>query len=548
MIITGFEDELTRENLDPFDHGRYEEIVQMLADLGYLQIADQEGEIVSAATLHNAVKSFRIEGLLDGFLTRDDILYSFPKQPKDKPNKILSQQEISLLQLLVNLDGEFIIKRLPALGSQSIFTRVFHYRLSLLGLYAHPVEDPFSDLSVAAWNQLIHYLGPTHRDRAFQSFGDLQKLIYLIKDCPRLNHRIVYYTFAKGDMNTKSFDLRSGPNKKSFTRQLGKDIDQKSKEFKNFKNQALAKSPDLDFLAAKVQDPENKFLLRIVQLYQWTSGYYLGTIDGDIGGISFESFLELVAGEVEAGNIEIQANLITGHLIDDYWVANVHYLLDQMKAPEDHDINYERVFESYSAEFENLDEQQKQNLDTNLKEAWKGINKQFSNNFKSRRYRFRRIYFGVKNLLISVWKGIKNFVKRLASKVFEFVDHLFNKIKNFAKLLYREIREALILFGKGMGFLFGKREYRTESLFSNFDFDVDCFNHNSGIPDNQLMYKNHEFLLRETVGALNSSLIFTARLFKIIMLVQGIGWYRFLIKAGIAFKNFIQQKALKSMI
>ena len=47
ITLPGFEELVSQEELNVFDNGRYEEIVQMLSDLGYLSISADEGKILN---------------------------------------------------------------------------------------------------------------------------------------------------------------------------------------------------------------------------------------------------------------------------------------------------------------------------------------------------------------------------------------------------------------------------------------------------------------------------------------------------------------------
>ncbi|MDO9040234.1 MAG: hypothetical protein Q7U65_02560, partial [Bacteroidota bacterium] len=222
------------------------------------------------------------------------------------------------------------------------------------------------------------------------------------------------------------------------------------------------------------------------------------------------------------------------------WVVNPHYLLEEMTLAESTPIGtISRVFSSFNAEYEQLNVDEKETVDKNMRLAWKNINVGFSRDLKSTDYRFRRIYYGARSMLQSFLKGMKNIFKKLKDKVIELASGLFNLVKNFAKFLYREIREALQIFSRGLKFLTGNRELVTKECFTKFDFDIDCINYSPvPLPDSAL--KEHQQLHIATTTGLTFCLTLTGRIIHFAV-IAALGWHRLIIEAGIMLKQLVKE-------
>lgn len=535
ILLSGLESEIPQEELAAFDNGRYEEIVQMLSDLGYLTISDKDNQIVNRTELFDAVSTFRTEAVRTNLL-KACTAYFFPLDPVETPQEILTTQEFNLIQLLVGLDGDFCLKEVPQSTTQTIFIRVFHYRLNLLGLYNGPIGNAYSASTEQAWTKFQTWLDQSDETKALELSGDLDQLIRTLKENPTFKNTVLYFTYH-------SFDQSRSINREStdtaFGIQLGKNIKTTSNEFRTFKKYAGKNSPDLNFLLEQCESDKNKFMLRIMQLHQWMSGYYLGTIDGDIGEISFNSFIELAKGEVENGNIKFSFPLFVMHLTGDYWIVNIHYFFDHLQNRKEDQTNIDVLFREFNNQYEKLSHEDRENVDINLKAAWKEINVAKNRDLKSTKFRFRRIYFGIRSLVRSAWRSLKRLFGWLTNKATEFIKNMADLMKNFAKLLYREIREGLQLFASGMAFLFGNRTITTGDFLSHYDFDADSI-HLISLKSSHIIVQQQIQTFQHTVEGLDFAMTLTGRLVRVILLTQGIGWRRVLIEAGIICKSIFK--------
>jgi len=542
IIITGLEQEVPPSELAAFNHGRYEEIIQPLADLGYLAISNQEGEIVSNEALSHAIVSFRKEYFQTNLLV--STFESLTPRDLSDPDLMLTARELSLLHCLTSLDGDFELEELPAVGTQNIFTRLIHYRLNIMGLYDGRLDAPFAENPLSELRKLAEWFSSPAL-LIINTLGNIPTLSSLIQNHNLTKDRVVYFTYKTPANRLANFNIKRGPAKNAFMRQLKKDVRKKTLSFKNFRKKVHERKPDFEFLKKNVDQAINGFLLRLLQVRQWMGGYYLGTLDSDIGKMTFGSMLEFTKAEVEHGNIDFTIQKFVGYVGQDFWVLNIHYPLKQMiKKVDSQEVSSEDLFNEYSATLDRLNPVQRDNFDKNIKEAWKDINKENSRNLKSDDHYLRRIYYGVRTMVKSLWRGIRRLFRFLARSIVKLV----NRLKNLAKILFREIREGLKAFAAGMKFLFGKRTLTTtngqETITTHFDFDCDAKNAVSPNASKGLI-KLHLKALHRLPKDLNFALSVTAVIIKwILALIKG-NWPKLVIQVGLTFRKMIRKKLKK---
>lgn len=536
LSLPGLEDIVSQEELSVFDNGRYEEIVQMLSDLGYLAISAEEGKIVNGGKLRSAVKAFRKDAVKGLLISKSALDMPFPEDPKEDHEGILTYREFSVLQLLVSLDGDFTLKSIPEIRNLGIYIRVLQYRFYLLGLLEHHPDGHFTDELKLALDKLLGWLGKVGINELLELTGNLKKLIIRLKESNAFADQVVYFRFRHESSNR--FDINGANN--SFLGQLKKDMKRNSPGFKELKLKSTPRKFDRQFFEDRANDPDGKFVVRLLQLSQWISGYYLGQIDGELGELTFSSFLQLAQGEAESGNTNFKMNLFVGYIADDFWVVNPHYLLDDVVlSAADQQATTSTVFESFGQEYERLNDDDKETVDKNMRAAWKSMNVNFSSDLKSSAHRFRRIYYGARSLLQSFWKGLKNIFSRLKDKAIDLASGLLNQVKNFAKFIYREIREALQIFSRGMKFLFGSRKLTTTDSITRFDFDMDSITGSpEALTDSSL--KEHRQLLVATTTGLTFCLKLTGRIIRLAV-IASMGWHKLVLEAGIMLRKLIKE-------
>lgn len=313
--------------------------------------------------------------------------------------------------------------------------------------------------------------------------------------------------------------------------------------YEKVKGELLARE-NSSFFSDTLQHPYNQFLVRLLQLHQWTNGYYNGLIDNDLGRKTFRSIREIDR-DVEDMKLRFvlyQLNPHTGT-----WLLNIRYLfaemIDSLESFKDQD-DFETVVLKYESEIANNPaiRNQKKRIDRELNKTIKRINKNRQNN------KLRRVYFGARSLARSIVRGMKRLI-RLIVKGLKFIYRL---LKNFVLMLYREIREGLGKFGQGIAFLFGKRQITTSfdngnpAIVTRFDFDCDvrCFADLKGSHH----AAEHRINCHSLTHNLEFALILTAKIIEWTFRAIHLTWITILIKIAFYFKKQIKTFLKKNIV
>lgn len=521
--------ELSTE-FNTYNHGRFVEIAQHLADLGYIQITEKENQIVNNQDLRKAINTFRRETLESGLIARQNFIPPII-DPKN-PGKSITSEELDFLQKITGLDGEFNLLTVPTKTNTTIYSRIFHYRLKLLGLYHNEVSRPYSQQSQMALNKLKSWFSSCTENHILFLTGNFDDLILKIKNNEQLNSEIIYFKYKEQEFS-KNYLIE---NNTSFTKELRQHSRNKN-AFKNFKKIKCCKDLDNELADELANNEYNKFLIRIIQLNQWISGHYLGRIDNNIGNLTFKSFLTIAQSEVEAGNINFKTQLFIGYLSDNYWVINLNYLMQTFTVSRDKEKpNFNTLYTAVNATVKKLSEQQQLQLQENMNRSWKAVNVEMSNNLRSRYFRYRRLYSGTAHMIRAFLKNIHGFLLKISQNTLLALDGLKNKIMNFAKLIYREIREGIHHFLRGYKFLFGNRAINTNTVNSKFNANFDVVSCYTTRSDKQSLLEHHEKLQTAT-NNLSFSMRITADVIVLIIQASTGNYPMLMLKIGKIYKT-----------
>ena len=290
--------------------------------------------------------------------------------------------------------------------------------------------------------------------------------------------------------------------------------------------------------------PYNQFLVRLLQLHQWTNGYYNGLIDSDLGAKTFGSIREI---DRDIKGMKLRFVLYRLNPQKGTWLLNIRYLfaemIDSLESFKSED-NFETVVERYEAEIANNPDvrNQKDRIDKQLKKEFKEAKK----NRKDKK--LRRVYFGVRSLARSIVRGMT----RLIQLIIKGLKFIYRLLKNFVLMLYREIREGLRKFAQGIAFLFGKRQVTTSfpdgrpAIVTRFDFDCDvrCFA-NLNARDQVAAHSQN---CRSITHNLQFALTLTATIIEWAFRAVSLTWVTILIKIGLYFKKQIKKFLKKNII
>ncbi len=299
------------------------------------------------------------------------------------------------------------------------------------------------------------------------------------------------------------------------------------------------------FLEAISADEYNQFLIRLLQVFQWTNGYYYGKLDSDIGNRTFQSIDDLTNFTPRLRLKYILARLSNMHDgTKGFWILNIKYFIgkisEEIKSRKS-DRTCGELLEEYEKNF--LEEDGENRFGNEITDkAYAEFTKESQQGIR-RRGIIRRIYYGIRGLASSLFKLIKGLV-RLIKKGIKFLIYL---VKNLIKIVYKEIREGIRKFRRGLHFLFGKRQFVTnfgedQFVASKFDFDFDAVSFAPPTPPTSIV-KTHCKTLLTYSNALDFTMVLTGRILKwtwrLIELQSPITWAKLALRVAIYFKNLI---------
>ena len=290
--------------------------------------------------------------------------------------------------------------------------------------------------------------------------------------------------------------------------------------------------------------PYNQFLVRLLQLHQWTNGYYNGVIDSNLGRRTFRSIREI---DKDIKVLKLRFVLYQLNPQSGTWLLNIRYLfaemIDSLDAFKEQD-DFETVVQKYELEIANNPniQNQKRRIDQELSKTIKEINKNRVNN------KMRRIYFGVRSLARSIVRGMA----RLIQLIVKGLKFIYRLLRNFVLLLYREIREGLRKFGQGIAFLFGKRQITTSftdgrpAIVTRFDFDCDVRSF-ANLDAGQHITR-HRINCHSITHNLEFALVLTAKIIEWTFQAVRLTWVTILIRIALYFRKQIKAFFKKNVI
>ncbi len=300
------------------------------------------------------------------------------------------------------------------------------------------------------------------------------------------------------------------------------------------------------------EEDYNNFLIRLIQIFQWTNGFYYGKLDNKVGNRTFSSLDDMVT--YSKG---LRLKFILSRLSENqsgtkgYWILNIKYLFKKLS---DNLLNVKADFTTKDL----LEHYEKQVLKIESK------GKKVGNEITDRCYgeiveenqsdiqedgTIRRIYYGIKNIATTLFDALNDLISIIKSGI----EKLIYLLKNLIKIVYKEIREGVRKFKDGMIFLFGKRQFATpvgidSAIITKFDFDFDAITFAPPQVSKKEMKIHTETLLRFS-NNLNFSLVLTGKILKwalkLIDIGTPIGWAKLSLRIAIQYKRMIIEWLVK---
>jgi hypothetical protein len=517
--------------LPQYNHGRFLDIVQPLEDLGYLTISDVPGEIVRQGELRKAVCQFRddvkMSGLFENLGTWNKLPYAVTD---DTLTNLVSSSELKILHHITSLDGEFHVDMLQlCLGplelnnnisyQNSLFMRVVKFRLGLLGQNTVTKKNNTSIIeSVLALSNLLHL---KKMDKMMDLLGNFSHLAEYIKESDDFAKKeaFIIYDIKKDANHLKALIKMSRTNAKIPSKKKKKKL---------------------------VENLDNQFLTRLMQIRLWQFGFYPGKIDALFQGLSLTALYEMLDFDTTVGNKTKKTELesFIKHQFQDLWSIDLKSFFDLVEVKsEKREIEVDEILSEYNRYEEGLAEGEHSVLENSLmNNMWKEANKEQNNILKQNRgLFFRKVYFGTRSIIRRIWAGIKNLFK----KITEFARKFIQQIKSLSRLLFREIREGMNAFGRGLAFLFGLRSIVTSSKNASintiFDFDCDASLYVQGSFSNDIIEK-HMYCLKQIADDLEFTLPLTGKIISWIIAVSTCHPRVLAVKIGEVFQSLFKLK------
>lgn len=505
---------------------------QLLADLGYLN-TELLIETSMEDKIEQAYRSFYTDFLQSGLMSI--------KKINDIATVYHEQVGFKLLEAATDIDEGFHIKKLPELGECGLISRIIHYRLSLLGLYTGPTERYYNSYTYASLEKAAGYIHKSKLE-TINLLADVQSFTeaFLLEN----GYKNSIVVFRSG-ITVKSDSLPDYSGK--FKRQLRRDLSDHKSEFEILDKSLFFFNDDKvdkNYLASRVGEEINLFILRLIQVHQWMAGYYNGALDSEYGIKTIDSMTEIIQNYNEdSGNIVKKEDVLV-RATEDFCIFNCLYFLSQYKkenALKNQTINTLEILSECYSKAETKDQeafeikfQQGIDLEKNRQDLVP----------EKRNGVLRRVFFGIGVFFKKAF--------RFARKLFNWiVDGLSSFVKNVIRMIYNYLKEAILHFIEGVKFLLGKLPVVTQgkegkSMYSNFDLDKDGYSIFGSA--NATDVKNHTNMVMQKVHSMSFSLAMIGFLYQGLKFALSataiIGWPFFILKLVIAFRNVIDSYKL----
>jgi len=503
---------------------------QMLSDLGYLKTGLLNGVSIENR-IADAYHSFFSDLQKSGLLSSSEI--------NEYTNTYHNQAGLKLLEVVTDIDEGITINRLPELGESGLITRMIHYRLSLLGLYSGPVELNYNAFSYAGLEKAANFVQKP-KLKTVNLLADLQNYTEAFLNENGYKYSVVAF---KSGIAGKRKDVPEYSGK--FKRQLREDLNGHEAEYEILEEKLFHRNDenvDIHLLHNMAGDETNRFILRLIQLHQWMSGYYNGALDADFDELTVESLIEIIENYNEGSDDKIRAADVLARVRDDYFIFNSLCFLKQYKDENRQADQTLATLTILSDAYNKAEPLQKQMFETNFQSGIDSVKAGQDVLPESRNGILRREFYGIRMFFKKAF--------RFAHKLFRWIVSSLKRagtfVHNAIRMIYSYLKEAVRHFIEGVKFLLGKLPVTTQSsdgslMYSNFDLDKDGLNifESSNAAD----IKIHMDMVRQKVHSMSFSLALIGFLFDALKTTLSaavvIAWPLFILKLVIAFKKVI---------
>ncbi len=445
--------------------------------------------------------------------------------------------EPQLLHMLTDLDEGLPLPALPKSGEISLLSRLVHYRLDVMGLFEYKIKHPYGPYSVLQLARLQQYTSAISRLDAINQLADLEgfteKLVRIIgqEAC------ILVFKLPEGSFDEDQYEVRP-----AFRKRLKDDFERSSQFYQLMRKEVLRQNDrkvNYDFLEERSKNELNQFIIRLIQVHQWTDGFYDGLLDHDLGPVSFEAIVAAIRLFNDDENEEdIKVKEILAHVGNGYFVFNALYFLKKYMVEEEKTDYEQSTIHNLGEQLRTAEPAEREAFHQKTAQLIDGANQTFdSEEQQIKQGLFKRIYYGIKGFFRKLF--------RLGKKLFKWVINRFDQLKElltgFFKKALAHARQALRALIKGIKYLIGRHPFVTVTpnrnlLVSHIPLDGDGFSIMNPAAGSHYIAQ-HLNQIKDTVHALDFSLaLLTTLLQSIKYFFSVIGWPLLLLHLVRAFK------------
>ncbi len=469
------------------------ETIQHLMELGYLL----NNAPTLASTLEKALEKFLRDFQDQRLVSQGEFL----KLRSTYGHSL----EVLLLRECTDIDEGFRFTSMPDFGEVSLKSRIILYRLALFGLWDGQPDSPYSEVVSLKIGSLKKYGRYIEAIEACNALADIEKF----------SKRILHIW---GDENALiAFHIPDDTNEKdvsgAFKRRFRKDFGKREKfadRIEQFLLNAAPEHIDYQYLSARATTDINRFILRVIQVHQWTEGEYNGKLDGDWGNVTLESLKQTIElyNEDEARDVrtkEVLAPMGKGHYLFNALFFLRHYMIEEGVDQT------EGVLDSLTTQAQNASKEELETFKTNTQKL---LDTTLSENqleqVQVKMGLFKRVYFGFKKF----FKKLFRFGKKLFKWIVNKFEKLFSYLKDFFKKILQIAKTAIRSMINGIRYILGKLPIISVSaenkyLITKFQIDGDGI---SILPSGKKDLSAHQKLMDTRVAELSFSLALVGEL------------------------------------
>lgn len=422
---------------------RKNEHVQHLVELGYIPLL-----------LINSINSNQIKEAEQRFL--HDALASGLFEATTIENQRLPGEDQLLTFLLrsaVDLDEGIQFKALPELNKVTLQSRIAHYRLNLMGFWDYLIDAPYTLINTGSQLNKLAELSKADPLETLNFLGNLDLFArHLLSKFDDEDFIVCFKSSHVGHGTEKLYDRRF-----AFKRQLLDDFGERSDYFRFLNQKVLVPSDhkiDFRFLNEQAKKPFARFVMQLIQVFQWRNGFYSGLVDNHFGNVTLESFEQTIEGFNQLSDVDIPPHRLLTAISQGYFLFNALFFLQEMAKEQESVVDTTQFLSDLTMNYNNANETERNHFDENFQ------------NLRTQISDCNHEPIERKGFLQGIYYGIGSFLKRIlrfSKKIFHWMANQFKKLSNFLRTIFTSIfddlRTALLAFIAGYRFLLGKNGF-----------------------------------------------------------------------------------------